>query len=171
MTSGADGISVGPTTPMTQVDFYILEKGGDPARMDFVCRLAEKASGSGQRVYIHAEDAAQSEQLDALLWQFRDDSFVAHQSAGGEGDDIAPVLLGHDHEPDASREVLINLASEVPPFFSRFERTLEVINEDPALREAGRARYSYYKDRGYPLRHHKIGANGRAATQRGGQAR
>jgi DNA polymerase-3 subunit chi len=152
---------------MTQVDFYILDGADSAARLDFVCRLAEKASGSGNRVYLHAADAAQAEALDALLWSFRDDSFVAHQLVGGSDDSHAPVLLGHAHEPAAEREVLINLAAEVPPFFSRFERTLEVISDDPALRESGRARYSYYKDRGYPLRHHRMAGDGRAASQSG----
>jgi DNA polymerase-3 subunit chi len=52
--------------------------------------------------------------------------------------------------------VLINLSDDVPAYFSRFERLLEII--DAAKPEPGRKRYQYYLDRGYPLQTHKIQA-------------
>ncbi len=144
---------------MTQVDFYIIDGADAADRAQFACRLAERACDAGQRVYLHTADAAQTRWLDELLWTFRADSFVAHAAAsdgGGNGDAATPLLLGHDAEPAADREVLINLASEVPAFFSRFPRLLEIIADVPSLRAAGRARYAYYKERGYPLRHHHM---------------
>ena len=59
-------------------------------------------------------------------------------------------------EPDASSQVLINLAAEVPLFFSRFERVAELVDEDDGVRRSGRSRYTFYKERGYPLRTHEI---------------
>ena len=47
----------------------------------------------------------------------------------------------------------MNLDSHVPPFFSRFERTLEFVNKDTEVQAAGRERYLFYKQRGYPLNH------------------
>jgi len=152
---------------VTQVDFYILDEADAADRAQFACRLAERACDAGHRVYLHTGDAAQTRWLDELLWTFRADSFVAHAAIGdSDGSDATPLLIGHNAEPAAGREVLINLAGEVPAFFSRFPRALEIIADDPALRAAGRARYSYYKDRGYPLRHHRIGVDGRAAHNR-----
>ena len=58
--------------------------------------------------------------------------------------------------PGNDRNLLINLATEVPSFFSRFDRTLEVVNEQPEVQGAGRLRYRFYQQRGYPLHHHKI---------------
>jgi len=67
------------------------------------------------------------------------------------------VAIGCAHpQPDSERTVLINLGQNVPPFFSRFERTLEVINQQEDIRAKGRLRYTYYQQRGYPLAHHKL---------------
>ncbi len=52
--------------------------------------------------------------------------------------------------------MLINLADEVPDFFSRFERVAELIDRDPAVRTAGRNRFRLYRDRGYTLNTHNI---------------
>ena len=141
---------------MTEVDFYLLKDHSAQGRVRLACRIANKAYQLGKRVFIHTESAAQTRQLDDLLWTFQQNSFVPHEVFRQDSDNPPPVLLGHDAEPDAGSEVLINLATEVPLFFSRFERVAELVNEDPAIRQLGRKRYSFYKDRGYALRTHEI---------------
>ncbi len=127
--------------------------------MQMVCRLAEKAVQAKQPVFIHADDQQLLEQLDAALWAFRAESFVAHSLI--EDDEVAdhpaddPVHLSKG-QPSFDRRVLINLAQAVPAFFSRFERTLEIVNQDPGIRDSGRDRYRFYQQRGYPLQHHKM---------------
>ena len=141
---------------MTQVDFYILKNDSALSRVQFACRLADKAYRLGHRVYLHTESAEQTRQLDDLLWTFQQNSFVPHCIYQDAGDTPPPVLLAHDAEPDASSEVLINLAADVPVFFSRFERVAELVNQEAGIRQQGRGRYSFYKERGYPLRTHEI---------------
>jgi len=76
--------------------------------------------------------------------------------------DAAHDLIDHDPvqlscgEPANDRRLLINLAAKVPPFFSRFERALEVVNQQQSVRDCGRERYRFYHQRGYPLQHHKM---------------
>jgi DNA polymerase-3 subunit chi len=140
---------------MTQVDFYVIGDNQQRSRLNFACRLADKVFRMGQRVFIHTESAEQTQELDKLLWTFQQNSFVPHCAIQDAGDTPPPVLLGHDAEPDAS-QVLINLAADVPLFFSRFERVAELVNTDSAVRQQGRTRYSFYKERGYPLRTHEI---------------
>lgn len=141
---------------MTEVDFYILNGDDAQQRAQFACRLADKAYKLGHRVYIHTESPQQTRQLDELLWTFQQNSFVPHRVLVADDDRQTPVQLGHDAEPDASHEVLINLAGDVPLFFSRFERVAELVNSDSTVRQQGRSRYSFYKERGYPLRTHEI---------------
>lgn len=141
---------------MTQVDFYVLKDDSALNRVQFACRLADKAYRLGHRVYIHTESPQQTRQLDDLLWTFQQNSFVPHSVYQDAGDAPPPVLLAHDAEPDASNQVLINLAADVPLFFSRFERVAELVNQDAGIRQQGRSRYSFYKERGYPLRTHEI---------------
>jgi len=123
---------------MTKVDFYILSSGSTEHT---TCKLVEKAYNMGHRVYIHTESDAQTNQIDALLWTYRAGSFIPHQryQAGSEKD--SPV---------------INMAPEVPLFFSRFERVAELIDNNEEHKKLGRERYRFYKDRGYPLDTHNL---------------
>lgn len=140
---------------MTRVDFYLLAGADAQARAHFACRLADKAYRLGHRVFIHTESAEQTRQLDDLLWTFQQNSFVPHAPCAGDTPEM-PVLLGHDAEPPAAAQVLINLGPEVPLFFSRFERVAELVDDEPRIREQARARYSFYKERGYPLNTHEM---------------
>lgn len=145
---------------MTKVDFYILEQQGE-ARNRFACRLAEKAWQQGNKVYIHTASAEQSQRLDELLWTFRAGSFVPHTLDNDNNADSTPIHIGHGDEPQGPQhhdQVLINLAPEVPLFFSRFERVAEVVDQDEEVRTQGRERFRFYRDRGYALENHSINA-------------
>ena len=141
---------------MTRVDFYILQGDDAHTRPLFACRLAEKAYVLGHRVYIHTESATQTAHLDELLWTFKQDGFLPHAVQGTEQDAPSPILLGHTGEPDTNTDVLINLAPEVPLFFSRFERVAELIDQQEQRKRQGRERYSFYRDRGYELQTHQL---------------
>ena len=67
------------------------------------------------------------------------------------------VTIGTDVTPQTCDGVLINLAQTVPTFFSRFERTLEIVDDCDTARAQSRDRYRFYQKRGYPLQHHKLG--------------
>ncbi len=139
---------------MTQVDFYILDEKAPRSRALFACRLTEKAFGLGHRVYLHAGSEGAARELDDLMWTFRDGSFLPH-ALTSDGED-APVHIGHGVEPGEGFHLLINLAAEVPAFFSRFERVAEVVDGDETQKAKGRERFRFYKDRGYPLETHKL---------------
>ena len=138
---------------MTQVEFYILEN--DQSREMIACHLVEKAWQQQHRVHIHTESAAQAKKLDEMLWSFSDDSFIPHE-IGSHNEKLATVSIDHAADP-VCHEMLINLAAEVPVFFSRFERVTEIIDDDPQHKESGRERYRFYRDRGYELSTQKIG--------------
>ena len=143
---------------MTRVDFYILSGEDALQRARFACRLADKAYRLGHHVFIHTESADQTRQLDNLLWTFQQSSFVPHCIYQDAGETPPPVMLAHDAEPDQQTQVLINLAGDVPLFFSRFERVAELVNQQTTIRQQGRSRYSFYRQRGYPLSTHNIDA-------------
>jgi DNA polymerase-3 subunit chi len=144
---------------MTRVDFYLLSCADPQERLQLICKLAEKAMGFGQKVCIHGKNPDELKILDDKLWDFRALSFAAHRLIETDADGVSgnedPIHLSCG-EPAIDRNVLINLDTVVPPFFSRFERTLEVVNRHPDIQRAGRERYLYYKQRGYPLQHHAM---------------
>jgi DNA polymerase-3 subunit chi len=141
---------------MTQVDFYILGETARANRYQFTCRLTEKIYLQGLRVYIHLGSTEDLRHLDRLLWTFRDGSFIPHGILGNADANVTPVLLGAGEQAGAEDSVLINLAPAVPDFFSRFARVAEIIDQDPQVRQAGRARFRFYRDRGYPLDTHEM---------------
>lgn len=143
---------------MTEVFFYILEDSADDAGARLACRLAEKAHDGGHRVYLHVADQAESDALDTLLWQFRQGSFVPHETSAQRAadDDLTPVVIGSGEPPSGFDDVLINVSGDVSGFFSRFARHNEIV--PPAAVESARSRYRFYKDRGYALTTHKIAA-------------
>ena len=147
---------------MTKVSFYVLQSEGTNDRLMTACRIADKALRSavnqGAHTFIYCPDAAAAHALDDLLWTWKQGSFVAHERLASVRDwaDAAPVIIGDAEPPPSLNGVLINLGEDVPLFFSRFDRVAEII--DPASRDAGRLRYQFYKDRGYPLETHKLDA-------------
>ena len=144
---------------MTRVDFYILPGAAPDGRERLACRLADKAYRLGHPVYIHTQGPEQAAALDDLLWTFRDGSFVPHQRVAGDANlDGVPVLIGHAEVPEQCHTLLINLAQEVPSFFSRFERVLEPVDQREDNKLAGRERFRFYRDRGYALETHTLSA-------------
>ncbi len=137
---------------MTRISFYVLKGEHEQDRQVFACRLIEKAYYQGHQIYIHTENKQQAEQLNQTLWAFRDDSFVPHEMISTSHDNVAcPIIVGHDVMPPKVMNLLINLASTQPKFFSQFERVAEFINDDPLIKTAGRERYRFYQQCGYQL--------------------
>ncbi len=143
---------------MTRVDFYILEKSRHD-QLRLACHLAEKAYLSDMTVYVHAASDAQAMQLDKLLWVFRDGSFVPHRCLGRydtkEKCEEA-VVIGRGVDSKEHHGMLINLASEVPEIFSRFDRVAELVGRGEETRASGRQRFRFYRDRGYSLNTHRM---------------
>ena len=141
---------------MTEVDFYVLKDTAPQAGMQFTCRLAEKIFKDGHQVYINTASEQQLRQLDDLLWSFRQGSFLPHAVYKSDNLETTPILLGHATEPDGPSDVLVNLAEDIPAFFSRFSRVTELVSGDNEQRDAARTRYKFYKDRGYTVRSHQL---------------
>ncbi len=139
---------------LTKVDFYLVQGNDAPRRYRFACRLVDKAYTLGHRVHIHTDTAHTASQLDDLLWSFHDRSFIPHDIEP-QNQAQTPVTIGHGWMPDQC-DVLINLAAEIPEFFSRFKRVAEIIDQDEHRRERGRIHYRHYRDHGCALTHHEL---------------
>ena len=143
----------------TRVDFYVLPDDSTDGPLATACRLCEKAVGSGKRVHVHAPDAAVAQEIDRLLWVYKQGGFIGHERVGAS-DDPAPatVLIGSGEPLPSHRDVLVNLGAAVPPFFDRFERVLEIVAGDAATRGRSRERFKFYRDRGLTPETHRVTA-------------
>ena len=137
---------------MTEITFYTF--ADDP--LDVARRVAAKAHGQGKQVMIYAPDGAVADAIDRLLWTTPALSFVPHCRDSDALAKETPVLIGANADALRQADVMINLHHEQPPAFGRFERLVEIIGQDEAGREQGRARYRFYQTRGYTLKTHDL---------------
>ncbi len=134
---------------MTKVDFYT----GSEDKLRTACQLSHKAMQSGVRVLLHTPDAACTEALDKLLWTYPATGFIPHCRCDEPGANDMPVVLAHDAEALPHSKLLISLQTVCLPFFSRFERLIEIVGDSEEDVRLGRERFGFYRDRGYEMRH------------------
>ncbi len=134
---------------MTKVDFYT----GSTDKLRTACQLSHKAMQNGVRTAISLPDAATSQALDKLLWQYPATAFIPHCFGDSADADQMPVVLNHGSDKFPHHDLLISLHNECVPFFSRFERVVEIVSTDAEDSRMGRERFKFYRDRGYELRH------------------
>ena len=136
---------------MTRIDFYILSDVDDLAKRRFACRLAQRALQAGQRVHVRAA-AADADDIDELMWDYPPDGFLPHAPVAEM--EMEPITIGTAQQQPNETQVLINLAPDIPAFFTDFKRVSEVVLASE--RSAGRDKYRRYRERGYPLFHHEL---------------
>ena len=136
---------------MTEIDFY----SGGGNRLHTACRLVAKVVRQGLKLMIYTPDVGTVERLDKLLWTFSSTDFIPHCRAEDKLAGVTPVIIGRE-AVKLPHDVLLNLDVEHPPFFSRFQRLIEIAGTAPEDTYAARRRYRFYQDRGYEIRHHKL---------------
>jgi DNA polymerase-3 subunit chi len=141
---------------MARVDFYVLASSGEQSRRQFVCRLAEKAYRLDNSVHILARDRHSAEQIDELLWTWREGSFVPHEIVPGSSSMPAPVTIAFDEISGATGDLLINLADSVPGTAAAFPRIAEIVSSDDDQRRQSRQRFALYREQGHTLQTHKL---------------
>lgn len=140
---------------MTRVAFYLLSGAGRDRRA-VACRLVQKAWRQRAKVFVHCNDPTLARAVDELLWTFEDTAFLPHALQDDPHAADAAVIIGERDPGSEHSDVLINLSPTVAPFFARFDRVLEVVEDEPSLKAEGRLRYRHYQERGYPLEVHEL---------------
>ena len=86
---------------MSEIWFYHLET--QPLERALPA-LLEKTLERGWRAVVETSSIERATAIDALLWTYRDDSFLPHGLAGDEADPDQPVLItteeGNPHAAD-----------------------------------------------------------------------
>jgi len=135
---------------MTRIDFH----SNVPNKLAYACRLVRKARAAQCNIVLLGSSRAELSQLDQMLWSFSEQDFLPHVQASDMLAAQTPIILtDNENTPLPHHHVLINLSGQRPEHFARFERMFEIISSDEADKAAGRDRYRFYKERGYPLSH------------------
>ena len=133
---------------MTRIDFY--RYAADKHRL--ACRLAAKAVAKPSKLVVYSPDAKALADFDRTLWSFQATGFVPHVFADSPLAAETPVVLASSGDGLPHHDVLLNLGDEWPPFFASFDRVLEIVGTDEEDKARARARWSFYKERGYELK-------------------
>jgi DNA polymerase-3 subunit chi len=137
---------------MTTIDFYTHVDD----RLAVAARLVAKAYAAHGSVRVLTPDAATTDALDRLLWVQPALSFLPHCRIDSAIAAETPIWIDERPTHDGIAAVLVNLQADPPPFFSRFERLAEIVGLDDGDTTAGRARFKFYRERGYELRTHNL---------------
>jgi DNA polymerase-3 subunit chi len=141
---------------MTEVAFHF----NVPDRMAYACRLLRKAVRRGSKVVVSAPGDVLT-RFDKQLWVFEPLDFVPHVrtrpgQVPAERLRDTPVWLSEAVGDAPHREVLLNLGDDLIDGFESFVRVIELVSLDGADRQAGRARWKHYSDRGYAIARHDV---------------
>lgn len=137
---------------MTQIDFYFHVED----RLRTACALSAKAYAQGLRVLAFCTDRDAGRKFSRMLWSAPPISFVPHCAADDKLAAVTPVIIDYEGANPAHDDVLLNLRHELPSFFSRFSRLIEIVSIDEEDRGRARARFRFYRDRGYEIRSHDL---------------
>jgi DNA polymerase-3 subunit chi len=138
---------------VTRIDFY--HEADD--RLQVACRLVAKAVQQALRVAIYAPGPDTAQTIDAMLWAVPPTGFIPHCGAGHQLASETPVVILQDEADVGDHDdVLINLHHDWPPVFARFRRLVEIVGRDESDKQHARARFRFYKDRGYAIRAHNL---------------
>lgn len=131
-----------------RVDFYEMSgRFRDPLKV--VAVLVDKAWPAAGEIVI-VGDRARLQRLDALLWEEPDGRFLPH----GIDDPAAPIRLSP--RPPPHTPLLINLEPDAALPEGAYDRVLEIVPPDEALRQHLRRRWAAWKARGAELHHHLL---------------
>jgi DNA polymerase-3 subunit chi len=136
---------------MTRIDFHV----NAPGQVAHACRLLRKIHRAGQRAVVFGPPDVIAE-LDRSLWTFSALDFIPHVDTRDALAAQTPILLCSEMDTAPELDLLVSLSPEPPPGFSRFERLIEVVSDDPEQLEAARGRWRHYRERGYALTRHDL---------------
>jgi DNA polymerase III subunit chi len=145
---------------MTQVDFYLQAED----KVHTAARLAAKAFQLGHRITVYCPDGVTAERFDRVLWTTPATGFIPHCYADDRLARATPVVIDRGAAEPQNDDILLNLCVDRPPYFSRFQRLIEIVAAaDEEDRQRARDRYKFYRDRGYEIRTHDLAAKGGAS--------
>lgn len=133
---------------MTRVEFYFNVTD----KLAKATELCERAVAKGRQLTVFTQDDAMSNSLQQKLWQHTPASFLPSAHPQDDTSAYVPIVVDAAGSHLIQDDILINLKTEHPPFFSRFRYLVELVGNDEDDKVAARQRYKFYRDRGYQVK-------------------
>ena len=133
---------------MTRIDFYFNVAD----KLQIIEDLVQSALLRRRQVTIYTDNKTVADKVSVDLWQNKPESFLPNVPANHTLVAQTPVVI-HWHENQVFQDdMLINLTTNEPSFFSRFTQLVELISDVEEEKIAARQRYKFYRDRGYEIK-------------------
>jgi DNA polymerase-3 subunit chi len=133
---------------MTRIEFFFNIED----KLQKIAELADSAIRKGRRLMVFSSDAEAASRLEHYLWTNPAIGFTPHCRPDHALAAVTPIIIDCRGEQLAHDDVLVNLQTQHPPFFSRFRRLIEIVGLDEEDKSAARMRYRFYRDRGYEIK-------------------
>ncbi len=133
---------------MTRVDFFFNVVDKD----EKILSIAENVLQRKRKLMVFASDHEAVKRLESLIWTKQPLSFLPNCTGDHPLANLTPIILDWRIDYLPHDDVLINLHSQHPPFFSRFKRLVEIVGKEQEDKFQARERFRFYRDRGYEIR-------------------
>ncbi len=148
---------------MTRIEFYFNVAD----KHELIENLVHLALAKRRQISILTSDEQASAGVSAYLWQNKPSSFLPNMQINTKNMNdeepnkaqlnlinaaVTPVVISSHAKALLQDDLLVNLTSNEPNFFSRFTQLIEIIGLDVDDKSAGRQRYKFYRDRGYEIK-------------------
>lgn len=141
----------------TNVLFHHFESIERKDFLIYVCKLIERGYKQNiNPIFIKTDTQKQAEELDKVLWTFRQESYIPHTLVDQDSNNTQPVQIGWiDNEIDDA-EAIINLSDGMPDISNDLKKIHEIIDNIDEKKEKARERWKKYKSIGFNIKAYKV---------------
>jgi DNA polymerase-3 subunit chi len=148
---------------MAELWFYHLERTDLERALP---PLLEKCLQRGWRALVRGGSEERLDALDAVLWTYRDESFLPHARDGGANAERQPVLLTTNGGNPNGAQALFLLDGAEPGDLAGFERACLMFDgRDEAALVSARSRWKQAKEAGLTASYWRESAAGKWEKQ------
>ena len=140
----------------TNVLFHHFESIERKDFLVYVCKLIEKGYKQNiNPIFIKTNTQKQAEELDKILWTFRQESYVPHALVDKDNN-TQPVQIGWVDNEIEDAEAIINLSDGMPDTSNHLKKIHEIIENIDKKKEKARERWKKYKSIGFNIKAYKV---------------
>lgn len=145
---------------MKTATFYIIEESApqnsEQSLLEYALFLARHFAKQDAKVYLHAQNKQQAEQLDEICFAQSLDEFIPHNLVGEGPRFGCPLEIGYLNEkspirPHYTRNLVINLANSTTNFAESFAQVVDFVPSEKKAKQDARERYKIYRNNGFQM--------------------
>ena len=141
----------------TNVLFHHFESIERKDFLIYVCKLIEKGYKQNiNPIFIKTDTQKQAEEIDKILWTFRQESYIPHTLVDQDSNNTQPVQIGWIDNEIEDAEAIINLSDGMPDISNHLKKIHEIIENIDEKKDKARERWKKYKSIGFNIKAHKV---------------